>query len=72
MDYTSVSELVDFSSVDGALAPSVNAYLRHGWTMLACCTQSDEAEEHQCVYVLLGWFGSEKAPHLHTDFKLND
>lgn len=38
MDYTQVKETVEFSSQDGAIAVSINAYLKHGWTMLSCCT----------------------------------
>ncbi len=72
MDYTQVKETIEFSSQDGAIAASINAYLKHGWTMLSCCTSIDEVDESQYTYVLLGWFGSDAAPHLNSDFRLND
>lgn len=72
MDYFSVSEVMEFNSSDGPFASNVNAYLRHGWVMLTCCTQTDVDGENQCVYVLLGWPHSDPAPHLGTDFHLTD
>ncbi len=72
MDYTQVKETIEFSSQDGAIAASINAYLKHGWTMLSCCTHMDETDDSQYTYVLLGWCGPDTAPQLNTDFRLND
>lgn len=72
MDFTSVSEVIEFMSTNGPFAAQVNAYLKNGWTMLQCCTQPDESDDAQCVYVLLGWFSSKPATHLGVDFNLSD
>lgn len=72
MDFTLVKETIEFSSKDGSIAPCINAYLAHGWTMLSCCTHTDDIDESQYTYVLLGWSGNDKAPHLNKDFRLDD
>lgn len=72
MDFTQVKETVEFSSKDGSMSLNINAYLKNGWIMLSCCTHADEIDESQYTYVLLGWLGSDKAPHLNTDFRLDD
>ena len=72
MDYTQVKETVEFSSKDGDIAAKINAYLKRGWIMLSCCTQTDEVDDSQYTYALLGWCNTGKAPHLMTDFHLTD
>lgn len=72
MDFSQVKETIEFTSKDGPVSPNVNAYLKNGWIMLSCSTQTDEIDESQYTYVLLGWTESGNAPHLNTDFRLTN
>ncbi len=72
MDFSQVKETIDFSSKDGSVSANVNAYLKNGWSMLSCCTQTDDTDDSQYTYILLGWLSPGKAPHLGTEFHLTD